>query len=144
MISDRNELIQALKYNLRRMSTNIVLLTESIEQKLGINDTDVKCAEIIFQKGPMTAGKLAKLSELSTGAITSVIDRLEGAGWVQRVADPNDRRKVIIRAIPEKPHPIEGLYDSLSNQIDQLLNSFNNNQLSIILNFVKRYSEITI
>jgi DNA-binding MarR family transcriptional regulator len=43
-----------------------------------------------------TAGQLAKSTELSTGAMTNRLDRLEEAGFVRRLADPEDRRSVIV------------------------------------------------
>jgi hypothetical protein len=42
-------------------------------------------------------GRLAELTGLTTGAVTSVIDRLERAGFAQRVLDPSDRGKVIVK-----------------------------------------------
>jgi DNA-binding MarR family transcriptional regulator len=43
-----------------------------------------------------SAGELAKLSELSSGAMTNRLDRLEKAGFVKRLPDPDDRRGVLI------------------------------------------------
>jgi DNA-binding MarR family transcriptional regulator len=43
-----------------------------------------------------SAGELAKRSELSSGAMTSRLDRLEKAGLVKRLPDPNDRRGVLV------------------------------------------------
>ena len=39
---------------------------------------------------------------VTSGAITGVIDRLERDGWVRRVRDPHDRRKVIVEIVPER------------------------------------------
>jgi DNA-binding MarR family transcriptional regulator len=63
---------------------------------LGVNRTDSRCIDILEQHGRMTAGHLALLSGLSTGAVTAVIDRLERAGYAQRVPDPSDRRHVLV------------------------------------------------
>jgi DNA-binding MarR family transcriptional regulator len=63
---------------------------------LGVNRTDGKCVDILDQHGSMSAGELARESGLTTGAITAVIDRLERAGLARRVADPSDRRRVLI------------------------------------------------
>jgi DNA-binding MarR family transcriptional regulator len=63
---------------------------------LGVNRTDSRCIDILEQHGRMTAGQLALLSGLSTGAVTAVIDRLERAGYAQRVPDPSDRRHVLV------------------------------------------------
>jgi DNA-binding MarR family transcriptional regulator len=43
-----------------------------------------------------SAGELAKMSELSSGAMTNRLDRLEKAGLVERLADPDDRRGVLV------------------------------------------------
>lgn len=43
-----------------------------------------------------SVGQLASWAELSSGAMTNRIDRLEQAGLVQRVPDPNDRRGVLV------------------------------------------------
>ena len=43
-----------------------------------------------------SAGELAKISELSSGAMTNRLDRLEQANLVKRLSDPNDRRGVLV------------------------------------------------
>jgi DNA-binding MarR family transcriptional regulator len=48
----------------------------------------------------MTAGRLAELSGLTTAAVTSVLDRLERAGYARRVRDQEDRRQVIVEVTP--------------------------------------------
>ena len=65
-------------------------------QKLGINRTDGRCLDIIENEGPLTAGRLAELSGLTTAAVTSVLDRLERAGYARRMRDEKDRRQVIV------------------------------------------------
>lgn len=62
----------------------------------GINRTDGRCMDIIDRHGRITAGQLASEAGLTTGAVTAVIDRLEAAGYAQRVRDRADRRKVWI------------------------------------------------
>src|SRR5918997_4082347 len=63
-------------------------------KRLGVNDTDLHCLNIIESRGGLSAGELAKESGLTTGAVTGVIDRLEKAGYARRVSDPDDRRRV--------------------------------------------------
>ena len=50
----------------------------------------------------MTAGQLAELSGLTTGAVTGLVDRLEKSGFVKRERDPKDRRKVVINPQVDK------------------------------------------
>jgi DNA-binding MarR family transcriptional regulator len=65
-------------------------------EKLGINRTDGRCLDILQNQGPITAGRLAELSGLTTAAVTAVLDRLERAGYARRVRDEKDRRQVIV------------------------------------------------
>src|SRR5262245_8925147 len=63
-------------------------------QRLGVNETDLHCLNIIENAGGVTAGELARQAGLTTGAVTGVIDRLERKGFARRVSDPGDRRRV--------------------------------------------------
>jgi DNA-binding MarR family transcriptional regulator len=80
-------------------------------EKLGVNRTDLRCLNIVDNQGPMTAGRLAELSGLTTAAVTSILDRLERAGYARRVRDQEDRRQVIVELTPllaERAGPIWG------------------------------------
>jgi DNA-binding MarR family transcriptional regulator len=69
-------------------------------KRLGINDTDLRCLNVIENSGGLGAGELAARTALSRGAITGVIDRLETAGLAGRVLDPGDRRRVLVEVTP--------------------------------------------
>lgn len=69
-------------------------------ERLGINETDLLCLNIIENSGGLTAGELAVQSGLTNGAITGVLDRLERAGFARRVPDPGDRRRVRVEVTP--------------------------------------------
>ena len=82
---------------------------EVAREKLGVNRTDLRCLNIVENEGPITAGKLAELSGLTTAAVTSVLDRLERAGYARRTRDSSDRRHVIVEITPllaERATPI--------------------------------------
>jgi DNA-binding MarR family transcriptional regulator len=84
---------------------------EVARERLGINRTDLRCLNIVDNRGPMTAGRLAELSGLTTAAVTSVLDRLERAGYARRVRDQEDRRQVMVEVTPllaERATPIWG------------------------------------
>ena len=66
-------------------------------ERLGVNETDLHCLNIIENSGGLTAGELAAQAGLTNGAVTGVLDRLEKAGFARRVADPADRRRVNVK-----------------------------------------------
>ena len=106
-------------------------------QKLGINRTDGRCLDIVQNRGPMTAGRLAELSGLTTAAVTSVLDRLEKAGYARRVRDDNDRRQVIVELTPllaERGRQIGGpLGEEATSEIGRL----SRDQLELVKEFFR-------
>jgi DNA-binding MarR family transcriptional regulator len=83
---------------------------QAVADYLGINRTDARCLEIIERLGGVTAGRLARESGLSTGAVTTVLDRLERSGLACRTSDPEDRRRVVVEMTPAARRANEELY----------------------------------
>ena len=79
-----------------------IQMHETIARKAGFSGTDHKYLGFFLQKGKLTAGELAKLTELTTGAVTGLIDRFEKKKLVKRQYDKADRRKVYIVPDSEK------------------------------------------
>ncbi|MGH6981507.1 MAG: MarR family winged helix-turn-helix transcriptional regulator, partial [Stellaceae bacterium] len=82
----------------KALSAHNLALSQAIAERLGINVSDLECLTMARAAGDngVTAGDLAAATALTSGAITGVIDRLERAGFVRRVRDPHDRRKVLV------------------------------------------------
>src|SRR5689334_19744767 len=96
MSRDRREILQQLLDEIRAGQRATDAVDEAVTVAIGVNRTDGKCIDILHQHGRMSAGELAGHSGLTTGAVTAVIDRLEGMGYVRREADPADRRRVLV------------------------------------------------
>ena len=91
----RAELLASFIDATRRSGSLMQLLSQAAADRIGINATDLNCLNLVALTGHMTAGDLAKQTGLSTASITGVLDRLEEGGFVRRVRDPHDRRRVI-------------------------------------------------
>jgi DNA-binding MarR family transcriptional regulator len=141
----RAELIQALQLQMREVSAQAVMVSQTVADLVGVNSTDLDCADFLNIHGPMTAGELARRSGLTTGAITGVIDRLERKGWVVRERDPNDRRKVIVRSIQGEDFAREAykIYKPLIDLMDEVTAQFTDEELEAILRFLRLASEKT-
>ena len=139
----RPELLHALTVQSRRLSTRTVLFHQMIADHLGLHTTDHKCLDIINEYGQVTAGQLAGLTGLTTGAITAAIDRLEKARLAKREFDPNDRRKVIIKVLPDRMPEIRKLFKtSLKEPLQKVLSHYTNDQLTIILDYIAALIEM--
>jgi DNA-binding MarR family transcriptional regulator len=139
---ERAGLLEEMQRAGRELSTATILFHQAIADRLGLNPTDHKCLDLLASKGLMTAGELADATSLTTGAITGVVDRLEGAGFVRREDDPNDRRRVILRVIPKGYREIGRLFESLSRAVTDLAAHYDDRELATILDFMSRSSQM--
>ncbi|MEU9885135.1 MarR family transcriptional regulator [Sphaerisporangium sp. NPDC051011] len=136
--NSRSPLIARIQEALRAYTANSVLFSQAIADRLGLNATDARCLDILSRTGPITAGQLAELTGLTTGAITGVVDRLEKPGYVRRVRDAEDRRRVIIVPIPENELPIHASLEATGRRVEGLLEAYDEDQLAVILDFLSR------
>jgi DNA-binding MarR family transcriptional regulator len=116
---------------------------EVVANALGINRTDLRCLDVLDQEGPTTAGRLAELMGLTTGATTALIDRLEESGFVQRTRDPDDRRRIYVevtRAAQERAWPY---YEPLFRLSAELYGRYTVAQLEIVLDFLEAGAELS-
>ena len=75
-----------------------VMSNERIARSMGVNVVDLQALGFIARAGaPLTAGEISQQTELPTSTTTRVLDRLEKHGLIERSADPNDRRRVVVR-----------------------------------------------
>lgn len=90
--------MQAFAVLLRRMNTEFNRIAREFAQTQGLHLTDVQALVAILDAdtadGPMTPGQLRDRLDLTSGAVTACIDRLERAGHIRRVRAADDRRVV--------------------------------------------------
>lgn len=140
----REEMVAEFIREVSRQSTWTVMFHQAASLRMGLNPTDSKCWGVLREMGPITAGDLAELTGLTTGAITGVIDRLEQAGFVRRGHDAHDRRRVIIELIdnPAKEAELAQIYGPLAEAtINEFVARYSNEELALILDFTKRGAE---
>lgn len=116
----------------RKLTRSSLMLQYAIAEKMNLNPTDAECIDFLMEMGPSTAGDLAKVTRLTTGAITSVIDRLQKAGFVKRESDPNDRRKVIISFIPKKHEKAKQYYAAMAKDVYELFSIYNESKIKLL------------
>lgn len=136
---DRAQILDELMRAIRIGSAQGVLHSHLIADRLGMNSIDLECLDLLQFYGPLSAGRLAELTGLTSGAVTGLIDRLERPGFVRRTKDPHDRRKVIVELLPEVAYPVIGPYfEYLKSEMAPLMQQFSDEQLDTLLTFFDR------
>jgi DNA-binding MarR family transcriptional regulator len=140
--SDRTELLGDLSVALRRAQRSTDQLGQAAQAVLGLNRTDGTCLDILDQHGTITAGELARESQLTTGAVTAVIDRLAKAGYARRAADPRDRRRVIVEITEHARERSWELFAPLAQESGPLLDGFTDDSLRTLIEFLRVTAEM--
>jgi DNA-binding MarR family transcriptional regulator len=112
----------------------------------GMTATDMQIIDMLDGAGPMTAGQLADLTGLTTGAITGMLNRLEEAGVVRRERDPEDGRRVIVQLVPDKANAeaSDPGSDSMGTAWDDLAARYDDEQLALLIEFLQRGNAISM
>jgi DNA-binding MarR family transcriptional regulator len=119
---------------IRRNQVLTQMLDEAAAQYLGINTTDGRAIDVIDQAGRITAGDLARELRLSTGAVTTIVDRLEKAGYARRVSDPDDRRRVLIETTPKVARLSEDIYGA-PEEVLEMAAAYTDKELDLFVRF---------
>ena len=142
-VANKAELVAELTNMMRELSTATILFHQAVADRLAMNVTDHKCAGILAQSGPITAGELAARTGLTTGAITGVIDRLEKAGFVRRAHDAGDRRRVIVEPdLKQIERKIGPLFESMGRAAVLLYSGYSVRELKLLRDFAARSLEL--
>jgi DNA-binding MarR family transcriptional regulator len=130
-------------YTGREMSAATVMFHAAVAERAGLSATEHKAMDILSRAGPLTAGELAAHTGLTTGAVTGLIDRLEGAGFVRRARDPDDRRKVIVEPLLETLHELVGpIFVEMGRAVGELYASYGESERQILLDYQQRMTEL--
>ena len=78
-------------------------------QKMGLNVTDMQALRLLDVEGPLGPTELARRLGLRSASVTVLLDRLEAGGFLERIRDADDRRRVTVRALP---HATDLLFDT--------------------------------
>ena len=132
----RGALLEELETAMRKSSAQGTLFAQAVAEHAGISSSDMDCMDFLNMEGRMTAGRLAELTGLTTGAITGVVDRMEKAGFVRRERDDSDRRKVFIAPVPERLAEIGRFYELLQRAMQKQSDAYTDAELKLLLRYV--------
>ena len=140
-MDDKN--VIALRKVSQQYAYTSLQMHEAIARKAGFAGTDHKYLGFFLQKGNLTAGELAELTGLTTGAVTGLIDRFEQKKLVKRTFHESDRRKIIVVPNTQKILALfEPFYKEFQDETDKLIASFSNSEIEIIKTYLLKGIEL--
>lgn len=138
----REDLISSVLRAIRKLTSQGSLFGQTVAGKLGLAGTDVDCLEILGEEGSLTVGRLAELTGLTTGSATRMVDRLEQAGFVRRVPDQADRRRVLVEPAAGVGQKLGAMLASFQEAQRAMIAAYDDAQLATIEEFLQRNVEV--
>lgn len=99
---------------------------------LGINRTDARSLDLLELYGEQTAGELADRAGVSTGAMTGVLDRLERRGYVERIRDPEDRRRIRVAITKHGFAESSRFWGPAAARLDRVIAGLNDEEMALL------------
>ena len=143
MSSSKRKVFEQLIYEVRRSQNATDRFDQAVAEAIGINRTDMRCLDVIQREWPVPAGRLAEQTGLTTGAITTVLDRLERAGYARRVRD-QQRSPPRARRAHARMHWREraDLYAEHMALAERCYKRYSEEQLELLLGWVREGREL--
>jgi DNA-binding MarR family transcriptional regulator len=138
----KRELWEQLLNEIRASQNATDRFDQAVSDAMGMNRTDMRLVDHLEREGRLTAGELARRTGLTTGAITTAIDRLERAGFAHRVRDPDDRRRVYVELNREALAAAGDFYSEHAQLGETLYHRYTEEQVQLLLEFVSRGREL--
>jgi DNA-binding MarR family transcriptional regulator len=135
--SVRQRLIREVSEEIADLQSAVDILDEAAAARVGLNRTDFRVIGALVRHGSMGAGQLARLAGLSPSTMTTVLDRLERAGYAQRVQDAADRRSIRVEATQSALQWSERLYGPLAAAGHIRLQQYTDSELRLLRDFLQ-------
>jgi DNA-binding MarR family transcriptional regulator len=137
-LQHRLALLRTLARVGREHSDATVLFHAAATDRLGLHPTDEKALSLLQRLGAMSAGELARQTGLAAASVTNLIDRLESKGFVRRLRDPQDRRRILVEARADRVEEAGRLFESAGSSLARLYQHYSVDDLGVIADFLSR------
>jgi DNA-binding MarR family transcriptional regulator len=141
MSSKKRQLFHELLSEVRASQGATARYDQAVADAIGVNRTDMRLIDLLEREGRLSAGQLAAGTGLTTGAITTAIDRLERSGYARRVRDASDRRRIYVEPTDTAKALGARFYSEHAKRAEELYHRYTEEQMELLLGFVKNGRE---
>ncbi len=114
-------------------------LIATVARRHGLSHAALNALAVIEGNGsPMAAGEVGARVHITSGTMTSVLDTLERNGYIQRLSDRNDRRRVLVDVTPEAQAVLNRLLPEVVQATTAVMDGFDDKELFSFLGTLAR------
>lgn len=134
------ELTSHLDSLFQKICVSLQKQRDQFAEKIGISrqQFDVLC--IIYEKGQMTMGELCKEIMSACSTATDLADKLEKAGYVERIREKRDRRVVRLNILPEGRKAIKEIIEQRQSYLKSITSTYDQAELTKVISVLETMS----
>ncbi len=109
-------------------------LVATVARRYGLSHAALNALAVIEGAGgPIPTGEISARMHITTGTMTSVLDTLERNGYIRRIADPNDRRRVLVDITPDAQAVLDKMLPEVQHVIAAAMANIEDDALQALL-----------
>jgi MarR family transcriptional regulator, 2-MHQ and catechol-resistance regulon repressor len=112
--------------------------SDESRKNLGLGDSDFRVLEVLLHKGPLPVNVIGEKVELTTGSITTAVDRMEAKWLVVRKNHPEDRRVRIVELTPKGRRLIQKAYAQHEIVMERVMKHLSREDRAALVDLLKR------
>ncbi len=121
----------------------LLAAADASKNRIKLCDSDFRVLEALLHKGPLPVNVIGEKVELTTGSITTAIDRLESKSLVVRKHHPSDRRIRVVELTPRGRRLIEKAYALHRIDMEKAVSGLSGAERAVLVDLLKRLGRRT-
>jgi DNA-binding MarR family transcriptional regulator len=130
-------LTQEIQLYLRDLIAGLHQLNDAVGARVELKGPDLEILDLVARHGPMSPSEVAASTGVHPATLTGIVDRLERRGWLTRVPDPDDRRRVRLEARRERGPELVRLYGPMNRSLSEICAALTPEQLQVVRDFLR-------
>lgn len=133
---------ESIRSSLQRISIGSYIFQSEIADAFGLHARDLHAISCLSLRGTLAAGELSSMLDLTSGATTTLINRLISSGFARRRADPEDRRKVLVELAGPRLRRLRARYREIESRIEGALAGLSSSETAAVARFLAALAEL--
>ncbi|MCP4731362.1 MAG: MarR family transcriptional regulator, partial [Roseibacillus sp.] len=128
-------------FRLRRTIVRAEQALSEIDRSIlpkGLCESDLSILERLERKGARPVNGLARQVGLTSGSMTSAVQRLRRRGLVETRRDLEDKRVVWVSATPEAEKIVESFSQLRGEVLEEVFRKWSERERSVLINLLRR------
>lgn len=134
--------VELVRAAMQRQLVHAVLSNDRVARDHGLRVTDLQVLHLLVLRDDVrTPRQISMATGTPASTVTKLIDRLEVAGYVRRTSDPTDRRRTVLKLVPETIAPLHALYGRTDEQFNEMSRQFTPDELEVVSRYLNAVTD---